>query len=114
IEAARYPPAGWRSKGGQRGYVVESTPFIVVMIESVKGVAAAAEIAAVQGVDAVMVGLGDLSASMGVETADAACFEAVDAVVAAGKAASRPVIIAGLRDAAACGKMVAHGASPFF
>src|SRR5690606_24022051 len=70
--------------------------------------------AAVQGVDAVMVGLGDLSASMGVETADAACFEAVDAVVAAGKAASRPVIIAGLRDAAACGKMVAHGASPFF
>jgi 2-keto-3-deoxy-L-rhamnonate aldolase RhmA len=72
VLAAKYPPIGQRSGGGVRplGNFVENVAgdhkiVVIVMIETAKGVANAAEIAAVEGVDMVFIGTGDLSLSIG-------------------------------------------------
>ncbi|MFS0911645.1 HpcH/HpaI aldolase/citrate lyase family protein [Microbacterium sp. 179-I 3D2 NHS] len=77
VAATRYPPEGVRGVGSALarsarwnrvdGYLQESARHtsLTVQIETVAGVAAATEIAAVDGVDAVFVGPSDLSASMG-------------------------------------------------
>jgi 2-dehydro-3-deoxyglucarate aldolase/4-hydroxy-2-oxoheptanedioate aldolase len=72
VLAAKYPPAGNRSGGGVRplGNFVANVAgdakiVVIVMIETAKGVANAAEIAAVAGVDMVFIGTGDLSLSIG-------------------------------------------------
>ncbi|RIX99719.1 aldolase [Aureimonas flava] len=78
-ETFRYPPVGHRSWGGppalfgyQAGPLGEAQRaanreiLVVCMIESEAGVAAAGEIAAVGGVDALMVGTSDLSTEMGI------------------------------------------------
>jgi 4-hydroxy-2-oxoheptanedioate aldolase len=69
VGACRYPPLGCRSWGPLRpvatdAAVEETEPLRVVMIETERGVAAADEIAAVDGVDAVFVGPSDLSLSI--------------------------------------------------
>ncbi len=77
--ACRYPPAGKRSMGGalaQVGYasmpvgeaarIVNEETLVVVMIESPQGVAACEEIAAVKGVDALLIGTNDLCFEMGI------------------------------------------------
>ncbi|PPC78570.1 2-dehydro-3-deoxyglucarate aldolase [Pokkaliibacter plantistimulans] len=77
VQAMRYPPYGIRGVGGgltraTRWDGVEDylqtahqSLCLIVQIESCKGVENAAEIAAVDGVDAVFVGPADLSISMG-------------------------------------------------
>jgi 2-keto-3-deoxy-L-rhamnonate aldolase RhmA len=73
VEAALYPPRGARSGGGVRPLVdfvdyVEGANrgiVVVVMIETAKGVKNAREIAAVEGVDMVFIGTGDLALSLG-------------------------------------------------
>jgi 4-hydroxy-2-oxoheptanedioate aldolase len=74
IGACRYPPEGFRSWGpiraalGVDGYTPESgnrRVVVAVMIETVAGVAAADEIAAVPGVDAIFVGPNDLAVTHG-------------------------------------------------
>lgn len=72
VAAAKYPPHGHRSGGGVRplgdfvGYVAGADKIVVmVMIETAKGVRNAAEIAAVDGVDMVFIGTGDLALSIG-------------------------------------------------
>ncbi|BDZ39040.1 HpcH/HpaI aldolase family protein [Microbacterium suwonense] len=77
VAATRYPPQGVRGVGSALsrsarwnridGYLENATSLVslTVQIETIAGVAAAAEIAAVDGVDAVFVGPSDLSASMG-------------------------------------------------
>ena len=77
VAATRYPPEGVRGVGSALArsarwnrvdrYLQESAQHtsLTVQIETAAGVAAAAEIAAVDGVDAVFVGPSDLSASMG-------------------------------------------------
>ncbi|MGH8691830.1 MAG: HpcH/HpaI aldolase family protein [Burkholderiales bacterium] len=75
----RYPPAGKRSMGGalaQLGFaampvgdaarIVNDETLVVVMIESPQGVAACDEIAAVKGVDALLIGTNDLCFEMGI------------------------------------------------
>ncbi len=75
----RYPPIGKRSMGGalaQVGFasmpvaesarVVNEETLVVVMIESPQGVANAEEIAAVKGVDALLIGTNDLCFEMGI------------------------------------------------
>ncbi len=69
----RYPPFGRRSAGGGAAYSLWSQPginyretindnaLVIVMIETLEGVANADEIAAVHGVDAVIIGNNDLS-----------------------------------------------------
>ena len=77
VEAVRYPPRGRRGVGSALarsarwnrvdGYLAEADAYLslTVQIETTAAVASAAEIAAVDGVDAVFVGPADLSASMG-------------------------------------------------
>jgi len=77
VAATRYPPEGVRGVGSALArsarwnrvdrYLQESARHtsLTVQIETVAGVDAAAEIAGVDGVDAVFVGPSDLSASMG-------------------------------------------------
>lgn len=80
VAAATFPKDGIRSGGGVRPLSEGFTryhkrsinPLIGVMIETETGVANAAEIAAVAGVDFVFIGTGDLALSLG-------CFPAIDA-----------------------------------
>jgi len=76
VAATRYPPAGVRGVSvSQRSNRYGSVPgyfqgineqlCVMVQIESRKGLAAAADIAAVEGVDGVFVGPSDLAAALG-------------------------------------------------
>jgi len=72
VSYAKYPPHGIRSGGGVRplqdfvNYVGASDSIVVmVMVETAKGLANAEEIAAVDGVDMVFIGTGDLALSIG-------------------------------------------------
>lgn len=77
VAAAHYPPRGSRGVGSALArsarwnriddYLTNAAQYVsvLVQIESTAGVAAAAEIAAVDGVDGVFVGPSDLAASMG-------------------------------------------------
>jgi len=77
--AFRYPPMGSRSWGGpsaafgfrapgnaEAQAALNATILVVAMIESPEGVKNAREIAAVEGIDALLIGTSDLSAEMGV------------------------------------------------
>ena len=100
VAATRYPPAGVRGvsvaqRSNRFGTVadyfagINAQIGVLVQIESSAGLAAAAEIAAVDGVDGVFVGPSDLAAALGhlgnpnhpeVQQAIGAAFEAVKAV----------------------------------
>jgi len=77
--ACRFPPVGKRSMGGglqQLGFasmpvgeaarIVNEETLVVVMIESPQGVASCEEIAAVPGVDALLIGTNDLCFELGI------------------------------------------------
>jgi len=96
VQAARYPPAGARSAASARvryygeDYVQQANSeiMVVVMIETREAVGRVEEIAAVPGVDCLMIGPGDLSLSLGCFGApDAAHAAAIEGVVAAGRKA---------------------------
>lgn len=105
VAATRYPPQGVRGVGSALarsarwnridGYLAEAAEHVslTVQIETTAGVAAAAEIAAVEGVDAVFVGPSDLSASMGLlgQQSHPEVVAAVHAVFAAAQDAGTPV-----------------------
>lgn len=102
VAAVRYPPRGRRGVGSALarsarwgrvdGYLAdaEAHTSLFVQIETRAGVAAAAEIAAVDGVDGVFVGPADLAASMGLlgqqrhPDVEAAVLQTFDAVRATG------------------------------
>lgn len=75
VRAAKYPPRGGRSSGGVRlrfmgddySETANDNTLVALMIETVEAVEAVPEIAAVDGVDCLFIGPGDLSVSMGVE-----------------------------------------------
>jgi 4-hydroxy-2-oxoheptanedioate aldolase len=103
VHAVRYPPRGGRGVGSALarsgrwsrvdGYLTDADSHVslFVQIETAAGVDAAADIAAVDGVDGVFVGPSDLAASMGLlgeqthPDVVAAVRRAFDAVTAAGK-----------------------------
>ncbi|MFJ4173605.1 HpcH/HpaI aldolase/citrate lyase family protein [Microbacterium sp. NPDC089696] len=105
VAATRYPPEGVRGVGSALarsarwnrvdGYLRDSAAHtsLTVQIETAAGVAAASEIAAVDGVDAVFVGPSDLSASMGLlgQQTHPDVVAAVESVFAAATAAGKPV-----------------------
>ncbi|WP_029260484.1 MULTISPECIES: HpcH/HpaI aldolase family protein [unclassified Microbacterium] len=105
VAATRYPPEGVRGVGSALArsarwnrvdrYLQESAQHIslTVQIETAAGVEAAADIAAVDGVDAVFVGPSDLSASMGLlgQQTHPEVTAAVEKVFAAVKAAGKAV-----------------------
>lgn len=97
-----FPPKGRRGLSLERfnlwGDQFDETlggfePVLVPMIESRKGVAAAADIAALSSVDALFFGPYDLSADLGApgEFTSPAFLEARNAVLSAGKQHSKPV-----------------------
>lgn len=123
VAATRYPPAGVRGVGSALarsarwnrvdGYLQESAQHtsLTVQIETAAGVDAAAEIAAVDGIDAVFVGPSDLSASMGLlgQQTHPDVVAAVEKVFTAVKAAGKPVGVNAF-DPAAADAYVAGGA----
>jgi 2-keto-3-deoxy-L-rhamnonate aldolase RhmA len=77
--ACRFPPLGHRSMGGglpqlrfaalplgEAARLVNEETLVVVMIESPQGVANCEEIAAVRGIDALLIGTNDLCFEMGI------------------------------------------------
>ena len=79
VANVRYPPVGHRSLYGalpQAGFgahapadlmpALNASTFLCLMIESPAGVAAADDIAALDGVDALLIGTADLTAEMGI------------------------------------------------
>jgi len=101
VSASRFPPHGERSGGGVRplydlpAYIAEerkNPPFVALMIETAKGLDAAAEICATEGIDMIFVGTGDLALSLGTfpafdDTHTAAVQTIIDAAKAAGRSA---------------------------
>jgi 4-hydroxy-2-oxoheptanedioate aldolase len=99
VRRLHYPAAGTRGFGPRRAGAYgrraawwaapDAAPVCTVQIETPAGVEAAGEIAAVPGVDALVVGLSDLSLELGVpqELADPAVRDAVAAVRTAAHAA---------------------------
>jgi 4-hydroxy-2-oxoheptanedioate aldolase len=63
VTATRYPPCGTRSVGPYRA--PRGSPLCIVQIETGEGVDHVEEIAAVDGVDSLMIGPGDLALSIG-------------------------------------------------
>jgi 2-keto-3-deoxy-L-rhamnonate aldolase RhmA len=101
-EATRYPPTGTRgvapARASDYGETFESSleetdPLAIPQIESPSAVDNAADIAAVDGVDALFVGPLDLSTSLGVpgETESDRFRDAVDRVLDAGAETDTPV-----------------------
>jgi 4-hydroxy-2-oxoheptanedioate aldolase len=95
VDRLRYPPAGSRGFGPRRagdyGRGPISTVTCTVQIESPAGVAAAAEIAAVDGIDAVVLGCADLAQALDApqDLSSRALAEAVDRVAVAAATAGR-------------------------
>lgn len=114
MSAALYPPMGNRSYGGQRGFEIEKTPFMAMMIESQRGVEDSHAIATVAGVDALFIGINDLAASYGETAAGEATAKAISQVIASGRAADCPVILGGLRDVKAAKSANENGAANCF
>lgn len=103
VRAMRYPPHGMRGVGGGltratrwdgvAGYLANAHTelCLIVQVESRAGIESAAEIAAVEGVDAVFIGPADLSISLGHPgnpghpEVQERIRDAVDATLAAGK-----------------------------
>jgi 4-hydroxy-2-oxoheptanedioate aldolase len=104
VAACRYPPEGRRGVGPWRAmargipfahyaeFMAENL-FVMVQIESERGVANAREIAAVDGVDMIVVGPNDLSGSLGLfqKFDDPGLTRAIDAILDGARAANVPV-----------------------
>jgi 2-keto-3-deoxy-L-rhamnonate aldolase RhmA len=95
VDSAKYPPLGRRGSGyglfrdslagrsaAEAMACANDETVLVCQIETQRGVANAEEITAVSGLDAILVGVNDLSADMGIpgDFANAAFQRAVDAV----------------------------------
>jgi 2-dehydro-3-deoxyglucarate aldolase len=104
VAATRYPPQGMRGVsvaqrsnryGTVAGYFdgINEQICVLVQIESRKGVAAAADIAAVDGIDGLFIGPSDLAAGFGHlgNPGHAEVQQAMAEVFAAGKAAGKPI-----------------------
>lgn len=76
VDACKFPPQGHRSTGGPSvhlgfqsvpgsGQILNDATLVTVMLESPEAVANADAIAAVEGVDMIMIGTNDLSTEMG-------------------------------------------------
>lgn len=123
--AFRYPPLGSRSWGGPPaafGYrppahaeaqaALNDAVLVVAMIESPDGVANAAEIAAVDGIDALLIGTNDLSAEMGIagQLDHPRVAEAYETVGAACRAHGKALGMGGVYDRDTASRYVKAGA----
>jgi 2-keto-3-deoxy-L-rhamnonate aldolase RhmA len=102
VAAARFPPQGRRSGGGVRplaagffDYYASANERTVVgvMVETARGAGNAAAIAQTPGVDFVLIGIGDLSLSVGFDDGGARREEACHRILHACREAGRPCAI---------------------
>ncbi len=104
VAACRYPPKGRRGYGPWRAMMrgiplpnyiefMSENLFVMLQIESEKGVANAEKIAAVEGVDMIIVGPNDLSGSLGVpQNFESPVLErAIDKIIADARKSNVPV-----------------------
>jgi 2-keto-3-deoxy-L-rhamnonate aldolase RhmA len=123
--AFRYPPLGHRSWGGPPaafGYrapgnaeaqaALNKTILVVVMIESPQAVGNAREIAAVEGIDALLIGTSDLTAEMGIsgQIDHPRVAEAYAAVGAACRASGKALGMGGIYDKEVASRFIKGGA----
>ena len=112
VNASRFPPIGHRSISGPNpvsGYesrpaseltsVIESRTVVAVMIETPVAVEASGAIAAVEGVDMILLGPSDLTAEMGIhgQYENAHFHDAVESVAAACRAHGVALGVAGIK-----------------
>jgi 2-keto-3-deoxy-L-rhamnonate aldolase RhmA len=102
VAAARFPPQGRRSGGGvrplARGFLnycasANERTVVGVMIETARGADNAASIARTPGVDFVLIGIGDLSLSVGLDDGGARRDDACRRILQACRDAGRPCAI---------------------
>lgn len=124
VRAVRYPPHGVRGVGSALArssrwsripdYLARANDLVslTVQIETADAVGEAAAIAAVDGVDALLVGPADLAASLGLlgQQNHPDVVAAVESVIAAGRAAGTPVGVNAF-DPATADRYVAAGAA---
>lgn len=125
VANCKYPPVGHRSLGGQmaqlgfRPYpraeasaLVNAATLVVTMLETPAGIANADAIAAVPGVDVLLIGTNDLTLEMGIagQYDDPRVERAYDAVVAACKTHGKHPGMGGIYDDATMEKYVKRGA----
>ena len=115
VRAVRYPPHGIRGVGSALArssrwsripdYLARANGLVslTVQIETVEALAVAADIAAIEGVDALLVGPADLAASLGLlgQQNHPDVVAAVDEVIRLGRAAGTPVGVNAFDPAAA-------------
>jgi len=124
VRACKYPPLGMRSffalqphfdyarpPAGEAMAAANAEILCVVMLESPRAIANAAEIAAVPGVDVLMIGCNDLSLELGIpgQVDDAAIEAACAAVVSACAAHGKQAGLGGVADAALLARYIALG-----
>lgn len=125
VRACRFPPEGRRSWGGppfahglaavnpaEAQCELNAAILLVCMIETPEAVARAEEIAAVPGIDVLMIGTSDLTATMGIpgQIAHPAVREAYAKVAAACAARGKVLGMGGVYDEATARDYVALGA----
>lgn len=123
----RFPPLGRRSISGLTVHTsYETMPLadlvdaannetmLIAMIESKRGVANAEAIAAVDGIDAVLIGTNDLTIDLGVagQHDHDITAEAFAAVIAAGQKHNTPVLFAGIGNLQIAARYIKMGAAP--
>ncbi len=123
--AYRYPPLGHRSWGGppaafgfappgnaEAQAALNDAVLVVAMIESPQAVANAREIAAVEGIDALLIGTSDLTAELGIsgQIGHAKVTEAYEKVGAACKAHGKALGMGGVYDKENASRYIKGGA----
>lgn len=125
VERLKYPPAGHRSVGGwgphyalqsesvgEGARALNAATMIVAMLETPAAIAHAAEIAAVPGIDVLLIGTNDLCAEMGIPGAFGhdRVAEAYRTMIAAARAEGKVPGMAGVYDQAIMPRYVEMGA----
>jgi 4-hydroxy-2-oxoheptanedioate aldolase len=110
VAACRYAPGGGRSIGRLSGGAEQ--PLVIVMVESATALDDLDAVLAVEGIDGIYVGPGDLSLSLGLSAADrrAELRDVLSSIVARARAAGVPVGVHAYSGADAAG-YAAEGAT---
>lgn len=90
VRVTRLPPLGGRSTGSARTSLAITDggePLLLAMVETAAGLASAADIAAVDGVDGIFIGPYDLSMSLGCRPGDDKVMTAIASVIDLARAA---------------------------
>ncbi len=129
VKAALIAPKGDRSvgggipnprfkglSGGALAKAINDATLLIAMIETEDGVAAAADIIGVDGIDAIQIGSNDLTTSMGIpgEYKHKRVREAYRKVIEACNAVGKPLLIGGIRKADELEPYVRMGAARCF